>query len=404
MTDDGTGLGGAGLSRFRPSWGPDVGPPSNIRRTMNASGWMYSSRALVFGWALLLTHQFGIAEYGIYAIAFAGGAIIGLPLDSYFTVRAPRVSQSIFDGERTTRVLIGLALVFVGWALWPFTFLGGFAVGKAGIDVCFQASRSPLIRDGHPDRAQRADAARQVVGIGLGTAYVLFFPGAIMEVAALIYLAGCASPILIGVRNLVVPPPTRPEIAARTASIVGESLGGVADVQAEVILLGIRASPTSAGYYSFGATIVWSLAALGQSFAYTFNEGLRTSRGHVDAGPPLRTAIRLSLATGVVVAVIAVGLRIVDLDQALWLTFAWLAPVSFLRTLSSVSTVVLTMQHRDLFRFKVTALALAIKVVLIVALSSYGGPGAAVAFLASDLLMSITYTVSVYGRQADGDG
>lgn len=407
------GAGSSGPGRFaqlRSAMGrpADAPPPSNMRRTMHASGWMYSSRALVFGWALLLTHQFGIADYGIYAIAFAAGAVIGVPLDSYFTVRAPRVSQNVFDGERTTRVLIGLGLVFLGWALWPFTFLGGFAVGKAGIDLCFQASRSHLIRDGHPDRAQRADAARQVVGIGLGAAYVLLFPGAIMVVAALVYLAGTATPILTGVRNLVVHPPVRPELTSRTVSLLGESIGGVAYVQAEVILLGLLVSPTSAGYYSFGATIVWSLAALGQSFAYTFHEGMRQSRGDVNTGPPLGTALRLSVATGVVVAVIAVALRLVDLDQAVWLTFAWLAPVSFLRTLSSVSTVVLTMQHRDLFRLKVTAVGLVAKIGLIVLLSSYGGPGAAVAFLVSDSFVSGAYTYSVYGRRGrarvNGDG
>jgi O-antigen/teichoic acid export membrane protein len=377
---------------------------SNLRRTMHASGWMYSSRALVFGWALLLTHQFGIADYGLYAIAFAAGALIGIPLDSYFNVRAPRVSQGVFDGERTTRVLIGLVLVFLGWAVWPFTaaFLGGFAVGKAGIDVCFQASRSHLIRDGQPDRAQRADAARQVIGIALGTAYVVFFPGATIQVAALVYLAGTAVPILFGVSNLIVHPPVRPEVTPRTASILAESIGGVAYVQAEVILLGVLVSSTSAGYYSFGATIVWSLAAAGQSFAYTFHEGLRHSKGHVDTGPPLGTALRLSIAAGVAVAVLAVALRLVDLDQALWLTFAWLAPVSFLRTLSSVSTVVLMMQHEDVFRLKITAVALVVKLGLIVLLSSYGGPGAAVAFLGSDLIVSAAYTRKVYGRPRAG--
>jgi O-antigen/teichoic acid export membrane protein len=410
-----TGANGSGPGRFaqfRSAMGrpADAPPPSNMRRTMHASGWMYSSRALVFGWALLLTHQFGISDYGVYAIAFAAGAVLGVPLDSYFTVRAPRVSQDVFDGERTTRVLIGLGLVFLGWMVWPFTtaFLGGFAIGKAGVDVCFQASRSHLIRDGHPDRAQRADAGRQVVGIVLGAAYVLFFPGATIQVAALVYLAGTASPILLGVRNLVVHPPVRPEMTGRTASILGESIGGVAYVQAEVILLGILASTTSAGYYSFGSTIVWSLAALGQSFAYTFHEGLRHSRGNVQSGPPLRTALRLSAATGIVVGVIAVALRLVDLDQAVWLTFAWLAPVSFLRTLSSVSTVVLMMQHRDIFRLKVTAVGLVVKIALIVLLSSHGGPGAAVAFLVSDALVSGAYTISVYGRRGrarvDGDG
>ncbi|MGI9085745.1 MAG: hypothetical protein ACR2FE_10730 [Aeromicrobium sp.] len=374
-------------------------PSSNMRRTAHASGWMYSSKALLFAWALLLTQQFGIAEYGIFAIAFAVGALIGTPLDSYFTVRAPRVSGEAFDGERTTRVLIGLGLVFLGWLLWPFTFIGGFAVGKAGIDVCFQASRSPLIRDGHPDRAQRADAVRQVVGIGLGTAYVLFFPGAIIEVAALLYLAGCASPILIGVRNLVVHAPVRPELTSRTGSLLAESLGGVAYGQAGVILLGLLASSSSAGYYSFGLTVLMSLSALGQSFAYTFHEGLRRSAGDVESGPPLGTALLLSAATGLAMGVIATTLWLADFNQDLWLTFAWLAPVCSLRTLSSVSTVVLMMQHRDVFRLKVTAVCLVVKVALIVALSSKGGPGAAAAFLVADTIMSGAYARSVYGRR-----
>lgn len=377
--------------------------PSNLRRTVHASGWMYFSKALLFGWALLLTHQFGIAEYGVFAIAFAVGAIIGTPIDSYFTVRAPRVTDAVFDGERTTRVLIGLGLIFAGWALWPFrpvvafAFIGVFAVAKAGIDVCFQASRSRLIRDGHPDRAQRADTVRQVIGIGLGTAYVLYFPGATLEVAALLYLAGCASPILIGVRDLVVHAPIRPELTGRTASLVTESLGGVAYGQAGVILLGILHSTTAAGYYSFGLTLLLSLSALGQSFAYTFHEGLRHSQGDVDSGPPLSTAVLLSGATAVAMGVTAAALWLAGFEEGLWLTFAWLAPVSFCRTLSSVSTVVLMMQHRDGFRLKVTAVSLAVKVGLIVILGSHGGPGAAAAFLVADAIMSGAYARSVYG-------
>jgi O-antigen/teichoic acid export membrane protein len=382
--------------------------PSNMRRTVHASGWMYFSKALLFGWALLLTHQFGIADYGVFAMAFALATLIGTPLDSYFTVRAPRVDDGTFDGERTTRVFIGLGLAFLGWALWPFTFVGGFAVGKAGVDVLFQASRSPLIRAGHPDRAQRADAVRQIVGITLGTAYLLFFPGPTFTVAALIYLAGCASPILIGVRDLVVHAPIRPEITGRTASLVAESLGGVAYGQAGVILLGVLHSTTAAGYYSFGLTLVLSLSALGQSFAYTFHEGLRHSRGDVDTGPPLGTAVVLSAATAVAMGATAAVLWLVGFEQGLWLTFAWLAPVSFCRTLSSVSTVVLMMQHRDLFRLKVTAVSLVVKVGLIVVLSSQGGPGAAVAFLVADTIMSSAYARSVYGRrtsaQAATDG
>lgn len=381
-----------------------VGPPapahgSHLRKAFEASGWMYSSRALVFGWALLLTHQFGIGEYGIYAMAFAAGSLIGVPLDSYFTVRAPRVGDEAFLRERTTRALIGLTLIVLGVLAWPVSFGAGFAVAKAGVDVCFQASRSHLIRDGHPEWAQRADAVRQVLGFVMGSTYLVVVDNPSLPLAAALYLAGCGLPILRGARTLAEHRPIRPEITGRTASILTEAVGGVAYVQAEVILLGLLGSPSSAGYYSFGATIVWSLAALGQSFGFTFHEGLRNSKGAVASGPPLAIAVWLSVTTGVVVAAIAIGLRIVDAPEVLWLTFAWLAPVSFLRTLSSVSTVVLSMQHRDAFRMKITAVSVVIKVGLVVALRHSGGPGAAMAFLVSDLVMSGSYTASVYGRQ-----
>jgi O-antigen/teichoic acid export membrane protein len=143
-----------------------------------------------------------------------------------------------------------------------------------------------------------------------------------------------------------------------------------------------------------------SLSALGQSFAYTFHEDLRRSEGRIDAGPQLRAASLLSAAAGLVMAVIAVILWRAGSDRELWLTFAWLAPVAFLRTLSCVSPVVLAMQHRDVLRLKVTAVSLIVKVSVIALLSSHGGPGAAVAFLVADAIMSGTYAYNVYGRRA----
>jgi O-antigen/teichoic acid export membrane protein len=372
--------------------------PSNLLRTVRASGWMYVSKGLLVGWALLLAYEFGIDDYGRFAIAIALGTIIGTPIDSYFTIRAPRVSDEVFAGERTTRVLIGFGLLVLGWALWPFTFLGGFGVGKAGVDVCFQASRSPLIRGGHPDRAQRADALRQVVGISLGAAYIVFFPGAIMIVAALIYLAGSALSILVGVRGLVVHKPIRPELTPRSASILAESIGGVTYGQAGVLLLGLLVSASSAGYYSFGLTLVLGLSVLGQNFAMTFHEGLRRSQGDVSSGPPLRMALLMAATTSSIMAATTIGLWLAGFERDLWLTFAWLTPVSFMRTLSSVVTVVLAMQHRDAFRLEVTAVSLVVKVVLIAVLSVFGGPGAAAAFLVADAIMAGAYAFKVYGR------
>jgi O-antigen/teichoic acid export membrane protein len=373
--------------------------PSNLRRTIHASAWMYSARALAFGWALLLTYRFGIHEYGSYAIAFAVGATIALPLDSYFTVRAPRVSDGLFASERTTRLFLGLALVFAGWLTWPFTFIGGFAIGKAGVDLCFQASRSHMIRDGFADRAQRSDAIRQLIGIGIGTAYVLLYPGATLAVAALLYLAGTALPVIAGASNLAVHQPSRPEFTRRSGIIFFESTGSILYVHAEVILLAIVMSQSAAGYYSFGSTILWSLAAAGQSFAYTFHAELRSSGGKAESGPPIRTALLLAAGGGLAMAAVAAGLFVIDARRELWLTFAILALVSPLRTMSHVATVFLVMQHRDIFRMVVTWASVLVKVPLILLFSGLGAPGAALAFLASDLVMSGSYMAATYLRE-----
>jgi O-antigen/teichoic acid export membrane protein len=373
---------------------------SNLARTLLASSWFYGSRGLLFVWALLLTHAFGISAYGQFAIAYAVGTTIGTPIDSYFTVRTPRVSDAKFDGERSTRVLIGLGLIVLGWLLWPFTFIGGFAVGKAGIDVCFQASRSRLVRAGHPDLAQRADAFRQIVGVGIGAAYLFFYPGATLPVAALIYLAGSATPILIGVGHLVEHAPMRPELTRRSATIVGESLAGVVYGQAGVVLLGVLHSTASAGYYSFGLTSVQALTSLGLSFAATFHESLRRANGAVEAGPPLRTAVVLSVLCGVLMEAVALGLWIAHAATALWVVFALLGVVAVTRNLGTIATVVLLMQHRDTFRLQVTLISLLLKLSLVVALSRFGGPGAAAAFVVADLFMAAAYIKVAYGPPA----
>lgn len=383
--------------KARPSVETPAPQGSRVARTLKASGWMYSSRALVFVWALLITHTFGIETYGLYAMAFAAGSLLGVPLDSYFTTRGPRVTKEVFLRERSTRAIFGFTLIMVGVVSWPFSIIAGFAVIKAGSDVAFQASRSSLIRDGQPDRAQRADAIRQVLGMALGSTYLLLAQAPDLRVGAALYLVGTALPVLLGLQAMVHARPSLPEINTRSFVILSESALGVAYVHAGVLLLGSLGHIGEAGYYSFGATLVWSLAALGQSFGTTFHSDLRASQGNVASGPPLRTAFWLSVTAATVLASVAIGLWLSGFDTTLWVTFALLAPVSFLRTMSSVATVVLVLQHRDRFRLVVTILSLAIKVGVIILLSDLGGPGAAVAFLLADLVMSGAYSFAVYG-------
>lgn len=377
----------------------------NLARALRASSWFYGSRALVFAWALLLAREFGVGQYGLFAMALALGTMLGTPIDSYFMVRTPRVDDEEFQADRSTRVVLGMGLVFLGWLLWPFTFVGGFAVGKAGIDVCFQASRSQLIRAGRPEKAQRSDALRQIVGVVFGAAYVWLYPGATMEVAALVYLGGLALPILTGIQSLVTHSPHVPQLSARNAAIVAESVAGVSYAQAGVILLGLLASTASAGYYSFGLTIVIALSSVGLSFGTTYHRSLRDAGGNPAAGPSITWSVLLSLGCAVAVAITAVGLWLAGTDRELWLTFALLAPVAFTRTFSTVATVVLMMQHRDYFRLAVTLSSLAIVVTLMVAFSGLEGPGAAAAFLIADTLMAVAYgTAAFRPHEVDADG
>ncbi len=377
----------------------DSAPPtgSRVARTLKASGWMYSSRFLVFVWALLITHTFGIESYGVYAMAFAAGSLLGVPLDSYFTTRGPRVAREVFLRERTTRAIFGFSLIMLGVIAWPFSIIVGFAVIKAGSDVAFQASRSSLIRDGQPDRAQRADAIRQVLGMALGSTYLLLAQEPQLSLGAALYLTGTAQPVILGLQAITHARPSLPEINIRSFVILAESALGVAYVQCEVLILGGLGHIAEAGYYSFGATLVWSLAALGQSFGTTFHRDLRASQGDVSTGPQLRTALRLSLATAGALALFALAAWIFEGGTSLWLTFAILIPVSVLRTLSRVATVVLVLQHRDRFRLSVTAVSIAVKIGLVFLLSSLGGPGAALAFLVADMIMSGAYSYAVYG-------
>ncbi len=385
------------LSRLLPSSGAKPPPRSHLNRTVRASAWMYATRALAFGFALVLVNTFGISGYGIYAFAFAAAAMVALPLDSYFLVRAPRVTDALFPRERSTRTLVGLALLLVGCTFWQGSFVLGFALSKAGIDIVFNASRSHLIRHGVPDLAQRADALRQIIGMVGGTVYVFAVEAPSLEVAGLIYLVGCLVPVLPKVRWLLTAKPVGLERSRNTGAILVESVGGVAYVQGDVLLLATLASSSAAGYYSLATMVVWSLAALGQMYGFTFHESLRRTGGRRTAGPPLAVGLVLSTLTSTCMVVGGVAMYLLGADRDFWLIFLLLAPVSFLRTLSSMSSVVLIMQHRDRFRMTVTVVCVTLKLGLIAILgSAHGGPGAAVAFIITDVLMAGAYTWAVF--------
>ena len=372
--------------------------------TAVASGWMYGGRVIGLMWAVLLTSELGISTYGTFAIAVALSALIAIPLDHYFLVRSPRVGAPAFLRERSTRLGGGVLLLVVGAVLLPGSFMTGFSLGKAGGEIAFNAAKSEPIRNGHPALAYRRDTMRQVLGAVITAAYFLNAEDPTLTMIGALTLLSFVPFLARAAWEARGHRPVRPELTFRTAAIIGEAVGGAVYSQADIVLVGSLASHSSAGYYAYGSLLVWSLAAVGQNYSFTFNASLREAAGHRHAGPALRTTTLLSLGLGVIVAAVAGVMAIAGAPTELVVTFAILAPVTVLRTMSSVFTTVLAMQHRDQFRTAVTWVSVGVKFAILVLIASHGSPAAALAFLVSDLVMSSIYGLAVHHADLQAGG
>lgn len=393
-TTDGPSTAPAERSRVR-SLIARIGP--HLWQTAWASLFMYAGRGMGLLWGLFLVHQFGVGDYGRYAIGLAIAAVIGLTIDSYFSIRVPRVTDDVFVGERTTRLLVAAVLVGLGIVLWPVEFLAGLAFVKAGTDIAFNAVRSHQIRNGDPELAQRAEASRQITGVVIGVLAALVIADLSLDWAAAVYLIGCSASVLWNARSLTLGRPRLPVFDGSTGFILTEAVGGVLYVQIDVILIGGLASNEAAGYYSFASLVLWSLAALGQNYGFTFHRTLRASGGASEAGPRFATSVGLALITAAFMATVGLGLLILDFHPSVWITFLIMGPVSFTRTLSSTSSTILVIRHEDRLRARVTMLSLLVKGVGLLLFAQFGAPEAALVFLVSDIVMSGLYTRRAFG-------
>ena len=75
---------------------PPEAAPRNLTKTLLALIWIYGGRGLGLLWTLVLIHQLGIDDYGLYGMAVALNAIVGPSLDNSFSVRAIRESEDRF--------------------------------------------------------------------------------------------------------------------------------------------------------------------------------------------------------------------------------------------------------------------------------------------------------------------
>ncbi|MEO6472287.1 MAG: oligosaccharide flippase family protein [Aeromicrobium sp.] len=369
----------------------------HVTRTVLASLWMFGGRLLSLVWSLLLIHQFGISGFGSFTVGIAGASLILIPLDAYFVVTGVRVNEESFVRDRTTRLWLGLFLLGVGLILFNETFILGLALSKAGADVAFNAYKSESIRNGQPDVAYRLDVWRQSLSLGIGGVVLAVDGNVTLPRATLFYLLGyaplmiAALPMIKGVR------PALPERTRRTGTIVIDSIGAAAYMQADIVLIGMLASKADAGYFSLGSLAVWLVGGVGQNFSSTFHESLRAAKGATSGGPRIVHTSALAATSVLAMLVLSLGLWLAGADRQLWMTFAILSVVAGSRFLSGVFTTVLILQSRDRTRMVITVVSAVIKLVGIAILGSAGSVGAAIAFVVSDIFMALCYLRVIYG-------
>jgi O-antigen/teichoic acid export membrane protein len=185
-------------------------------------------------------------------------------------------------------------------------------------------------------------------------------------------------PQVIGVRV------EAPERTRRTAALVIEALGGAAYSQGDIVLVGLLAGNTEAGYYSLASVVLWSVAAVGQNYSFTFHEPLREHHGAVWAGPSLKSTSALAIAGGFGMLSTALVLWLLGVPDHLWITFAILAAATTTRFYGAVFTTVLALQSKDTLRARMSLSVVLVKIVGVLALGTFASPGAAAAFVVAD--------------------
>jgi hypothetical protein len=361
--------------------------PQTLRRTARAVLLIGGARMIAIVWPILLTGQLGIAFYGRFAIVIAVSTLITVPLDAYYLVRAPRTDEADFARDQASRVWTGGLLTVLGLAVWIFGSVAGFSVTKAGLDMMFNARKSWAIRNSRPDRALGEDAIRQATSLAACAVMLAATDARSLTAVGVCYLVGYLPFVAAGVRTVLGVRPRLPERTRITGFLTTEASLGVLYLQGDVILLGWLLTDTQVGYYSLASQVAQTAGLIGQSFAATYHDRLREHDGAAAAGPKIT---HTWIGAGVCAAGVLGGglvLMAAGAPRGLWLTFVVFAAVAAARFCSAVFTTVLALQSRDLYRLVLSCAALGVKVVGILALFTLGSPGAALGFVAGELVV-----------------
>jgi hypothetical protein len=378
---------------------PGAAAPRNILKTLVAVGWMYGGRGVGMLWTLALVGKLSVGDYGKYGMGFALSAVVGPPLDNPFNVRAMRESEQHFHAERTSRFLLGLALMGAGVCLINVNYILWFGLVIAGGEMVFKSYQSQAARDGHPQVTWRMDTIRQVSSVSIASAYLFGVDDPNLSVASALYCAPYLVVLVLAARRVWGHRPGVPGPPRLILALVAEMLGMCIYLQGDVLLLGFLTDSTTVGYYALTVTVTVALAAIGQSFAMTFHEPLRSSGGDLASGPSLKSIVLLGLGTGGLVLITGVVLLLTPVPRELAVAMVIMAAFCAMRTMSSVFAVILYAQRRDLVRLGANISLVPVKLGAVAALAQFGAVGAAIATVGTDAILLVIYLFAIYRRK-----
>lgn len=362
-----------------------------------ASGWMIAGRATGLLWTVLLIGALGVGDFGAYAAAYALAAIVSAPIENIFLVRCVRVDDEQFRAERTSRMLIGLSLAVVGGACYAWSFFVGFALLVAGGEMVFNAYKSLAMRDGRPAAIMRLDAIRQICSILLAAGYLLLAGrGATLEATGLVYLLPYAVVIAMTIRVCRGWGPRAFGHRRENAALVIDALVLSIYLQGDILLLRVLADDHVVGVYSFASQLALAASTIGQLYGQQFAASLRAAGGSTAAGPRGRPTVVLGAVLVLGAYVVAGVLLAIPHYHAMGLTLLVLAPFAGLRAVTNVWVTVLYVRGVDSARIAVSAIALAVRLGVLVALVACRVDGAMAAAIAA--VMGEVLLVAFFAR------
>ncbi|MCK0438074.1 hypothetical protein MUG78_01010 [Gordonia alkaliphila] len=366
---------------------------SSLLRAALAALWVYGGRGIGLLWIAALNYRLGVSQYGLYAMAVAIAPLIATPLESPFIVRSIRVDDDTFRAERFTRVITGTAIAVVGYLLVSVSFIAGYALIVAGGEITFNALKAYRLRKGHPHLVNRMDTVRQVSSVVTGGAVLFLVQDPSITLVAASYSIPWAIVIAVSWFTLPAARPRFPGGLKESSLLAGEALVNAANMQGDLLLLGMLTNSTVAGYYSLASVTAWALVVPAQAYGQTFHERLRFADGVRGSWPPMRRVAAISLASAALLAAVGAAVVLSPLPSPTGWAMLALSPFVFGRSMTSVLAIIMYAQRRDVERFTWALPILPLKLGLVgvaVALG-WNATGAGIACSVAELTLLAAY-------------